>query len=102
MEGLVKVFDYIRAGKRRYRGLLKRRLNVYNKAALSVTGAPVVEEYKWSEDSVMVKFSSEIRSEKFSKKFRDKINNNGGWYKVPTKGEGKEKLVKVDENFQFA
>jgi hypothetical protein len=101
MEGLVRVFDYIRAGDRRYRGLLKRRLNVYNKAALSVTGAPVVEEYKWSKDSVMVKFSSELRSEKFSKEFRDKINKNGGWYKVPTKGEGKEKIAKVDENFQF-
>jgi GH24 family phage-related lysozyme (muramidase) len=100
MEGLARLFDYTKAGNKRYRGLLKRRLNHYNQAALSVTGAPVVEEYKWGEE-VWVKFSSSLRSEKFSKKFRDKINKNDGWYKVPGKGEGAAKHVKVDEDFQF-
>lgn len=99
MEGLVKIFDFTKAGSQRYHGLLKRRLNAYNKAALSVTGAPVVEEYKWGEE-VWVKFSSSLRSDKFSKAFRDKINKAGGWYKVPGKG-GTPKHVKVGENFLF-
>jgi GH24 family phage-related lysozyme (muramidase) len=101
LEGLVKLFDYIRAGKNRYRGLLKRRINVYNKAALSVTGAPIVEEYKWGAEEVMVKFSSSLRSEKFSKAFSDKINKKDGWYTVPTKGEGKSKTFKVGDGYQF-
>jgi hypothetical protein len=100
LEGLALLFDYNKAGKNRYRGLFTRRLNVYNKAALSVTGAPVVEEYKWAENEVWVKFSSNIRSDKFSDNFKKKVGKDG-WYKVPGPG-GKPKNGKVGENFQFS
>lgn len=100
LEGLALLFDYTKAGNNRYRGLFTRRLNVYNKAALSVTGAPIVEEYKWGKNEVWVKFSSSIRSDKFSDNFKKKVSKNG-WYKVPGPG-GKPKDGKVGENFQFA
>jgi len=102
MEGLVKLTHFTRAGSQRYRGLLKRRINNYNQAALSVTGAPVIEKYEFGPKGIRIKFSSKLMGPKFSKGFKDKVNAADGWYNVPgSVKEGKDKLYSMNDDYQF-
>jgi len=102
MEGLVKLTHFTRAGSVRYRGLLKRRLNLYNHAALSNPGAPVIEKYEFGPKGMRIKFSSKLIGDKFSNAFKKRVNSNDGWYNVPGKvKEGKDKLYKVNDEYQF-
>ncbi len=101
LEGLVKLSHFTRAGKDHYRGLLTRRLNMYNKAALSVSGAPVIEKYQWGENGIQIKFSSKLVSDKFSNKFKKEVNDNGGWYSVPGNVTGKTMEYSANDDYEF-
>lgn len=102
MEGLAKLSHFTRAGTARYRGLLSRRLNMYNHAALSVSGAPVIEEYTWGPNGIRIKFSSDLISDKFSPSFKKKVSASGGWYDVPGQVKDKEmKSFKINDDYQF-
>jgi hypothetical protein len=102
MEGIVKLTHFTRAGSNRYRGLLKRRINMYNHAALSVPGAPVIEKYEYGPKGMRIKFSSKLMGDSFSPAFKKKVNDNAGWYNVPGKvKEGKDKLYSMNDKYQF-
>lgn len=101
-EAMIKTFDYIKAGGSKTRGLLNRRLNMFNEASSEISGLPVVEEYQWGEDGVKIKFASKIESDKVSKKFRDKINKAEGWYTVGKGGaEGTTQTHKLNDQYEF-
>lgn len=102
MEGLVKLTHFTRAGSNRYRGLLKRRINNYNHAALSVPGAPVIEKYEYGPKGMRIKFSSKLIGDKFSTTFKKKVNAADGWYDVPgsVKG-GKDQTYSMNDKYQF-
>lgn len=100
-ESLIRTFDFISAGGNKMRGLLNRRLNMFNLASSETSGLPAVEEYSWGPEGIKVKFAAPITTDKVSKRFRDRINNNDGWYTV-AKGSGdKQETFRVDESFQF-
>ena len=102
MEGLVKLTHFTRAGSTRHRGLLKRRINNYNHAALSVAGAPVIEKYEYGPKGMRIKFSSHLIGDKFSPSFKKKVNENGGWYDVPgIVTGGKDEVYSVNDDYQF-
>ena len=102
LEGLVKLTHFTRAGTNRYRGLLRRRINNYNHAALANPGAPVIEKYEYGPKGMRIKFSSKIIGDKFSKGFKYKVNGNDGWYDVPgTVQGGKDKLYSMNDDYQF-
>ena len=101
LEGLAKLSHFSRAGGVHHRGLLNRRLNMYNKAALSVSGAPVIEKYVWGDSGIQIKFSSKLVSDKFSPKFKKDVNDNGGWYSPPGKSTGKDTEYSADDNYEF-
>lgn len=102
MEGLAKLTHFTRAGSNRYRGLLKRRINNYNHAALSVAGAPVIEKYEYGPKGMRIKFSSKLIGDKFSPSFKKKVNDNDGWYDVPgTVTGGKDQTYSVNDDYQF-
>lgn len=99
VEGMILALDFIKAGGKVARGLLNRRISMYNQAALEVTGAPIIEKYEFG-DEIKVKFSSSMMTDKVSKRFTKKINDAGGWYTV-TKGSGKQETWEVGDNFKF-
>ena len=101
LEGLAKLSHFTRAGSTHYRGLLTRRLNMYNKAALSVSGAPVIEKYQWGENGIKIKFSSKLVSDKFSNKFKKEVNDNGGWYSVPGNVTGETVEYSANDDYEF-
>lgn len=100
-ESMIRTFDFISAGGNKTRGLLNRRLNMFNLASSEISGLPAVEEYSWGPEGIRVKFASDITTDKVSKRFRDRINKAGGWYTV-TKGTGdKQETFQLDDNFKF-
>ena len=98
VEAMILALDYIKAGGKIARGLLNRRLSMYNKAALEVAGAPIIEEYRMG-DSIEVKFSSSLMTDKASKEFTNKVNRSD-WYKI-TKGNYQVGVWGVQDNYQF-
>ncbi len=100
VEGMILALDFIKVNHKISRGLLNRRLSRYNQAALEITGAPVIEEYRFGKGA-KVKFSSDFITDKVSQKFAKKINNNDGWY-VIVKGDVDNSFNhKADDNYKF-
>jgi len=100
VEAMIKSLDFIGAGGKKSRGLLNRRVTMYNQAALEVPGAPIIEQYEFGE-TIRVKFSSRIMTRKVGQKFAKKINDEGGWFTV-TKGDPAKRVSKTaDENYKF-
>lgn len=99
LEGIIKTFDYIKAGGKVTRGLLNRRLSGYNEAALEHSGAPVVTEYIFGPE-IKVKFGTKFLTDKVSKAFAQKVNAAGGWLTV-SRGGNETKVRKVGDNFRF-
>lgn len=102
-ESLIRTFDFVGAGGKKMRGLMNRRLNMFNQASMEDSGLPSVSEYSWGPDGIKVKFSSKITTEKVSKRMRDRINKADGWYKVAgaPKDATEQKSYKVDGDYQF-
>jgi GH24 family phage-related lysozyme (muramidase) len=98
-EAMVLSLDYIKSAGKVSRGLLNRRLSMYNQAALEITGAPIIEEYVFGKD-IKVKFSSNFMTDKVSKAFSKKIKKNKLWFVVAHGGDS-DKSWKVDSNFKF-
>lgn len=99
IEGMVRTLDYIKAGGKVTRGLLNRRLSMYNEAALEHAGVPVVTEYVFGPD-IKVKFGSKFLTKGMSPTLSKKINDAGGWF-VVSHGGTETKTRKVGENFRF-
>lgn len=99
IEGMIRTLDYIKAGGKVVRGLLNRRLSMYNEAALEHAGAPVVTEYVFGPD-IKVKFGSKFLTKGMSSAMSKKINDAGGWLTV-SHGGTETKSRKVGENFRF-
>jgi len=99
IEAMVLALDYIKSAGKASRGLLNRRVSMYNQAALENTGAPVIEEYEFGE-TIKVKFSTPFMTNKVGRGFAEKINKNDLWYTV-TKGSGPTISQKADKNFNF-
>jgi len=103
-ESLIRTFDYIGGGGAKLRGLLNRRLNMFNNASSEISGLPAVEEYSWGPEGVKVKFAAEITTDKVSKRFRDRINKADGWYTVTSGAKidsEKQETFSLDDQFQF-
>jgi hypothetical protein len=80
VEGMVKCLDYINANGKPYRGLLNRRVSMYNAAALDAPGSPVIKEYEIKEDgTVHLKFSSSFNTSKISPGFAKQLNKDKGF-----------------------
>lgn len=99
LEGIIRTFDYIKSAGKVTRGLLNRRLSGYNEAALEHSGAPVVTEYIFGPE-IKVKFGTKFLTDKVSKDFAKKVNDNGGWLTI-SKGGNETKVRKVGDNFRF-
>lgn len=99
VEGMILALDYIKTDGKPSEGLLKRRLNMYNQAALELTGVPVVESYEFG-DKVKLKFSSMFMTDKVSDKFADRVNKQDTY--LLTKAGGKRRNASVDSNFKFS
>lgn len=100
VEAMVKTLDFIGAGGKKARGLLNRRISMYNQAALGISGAPIIERYEFGPD-IKVQFSSPFRTKKMGKKLTKKINENDGWYKVTSGPSGDPISREVNEDFRF-
>ncbi len=99
VEAMINVFNFIKAGNKQRRGLLNRRLSMYNQAALSITGAPVASSYEIKDGSVNIQFSNGFMTNKVSKRLADKINGNKKTYTI--KAKLKDGSYKVDKNYNF-
>ena len=100
VEAMIKTLDYIGVGGKKVRGLLNRRISMYNQAALGISGAPIIESYEFGPD-IKVKFSSNFMTSRMSKGMTKKINDNDGWYKV-TRGPAGEPISReVNEDYNF-
>lgn len=101
VEGLVKSLDYIKAGGRPLRGLLNRRITMYNKAALEISGAPIIEQYVFGDD-IRVKFASKFMTKKVSKKYSEKLNSDkDGWFTIRKGGNKGDRVYESNDNFEF-
>ncbi len=80
VEAMIDVFHFIGSGGKRSRGLLNRRLSMYNQAALSISGAPVATSYEVKDGLVFIQFANGFMTNKISKKMSDKITKNGNKY----------------------
>jgi len=80
VEAALKTLDYIHAGSkgkaRSLRGLLNRRLSMYNNVALDLPGVPVIDSYSIEEGNVKVNFSSQFNTDKVSSSYLKKLNQN--------------------------
>jgi len=101
-EAMIAALDFIRSAGELSRGLLNRRVSLYNQAAVEVNGAPIIEEYKFSQGSVDVKFAHKFMTNTVSPAFEVK-NGKGGWLNIITKDAGEPKAVtkKMDRNHNF-
>ena len=99
VEGMVRALDYIKSAGKANRGLLNRRISMYNQAALEVTGAPIIESYEFGKD-IRVKFSNDFMTDKMSKPYAKKINGNDGWLRLAS-GSGETITREVGDNFKF-
>lgn len=99
VEAMVLALDFIKMGKTPSRGLLNRRLTMYNQAALEVTGAPIIDQYKFGKN-IQIKFAYNFMTDKVSKKFSDKIKKSDGWLTITTGGD-MDKVIKVGKNYKF-
>jgi len=99
-EAMIKAGDYIKAGGKAYRGLLNRRLSMYNQAALTITGAPVVESYEVKKGETVIKFAYGFNTKKVSDAFAKKVNGNKNQhsFKVDIDKTG---TYKADKNYNF-
>jgi hypothetical protein len=94
-EAMIKSLDYIKSGGKSIKGLFKRRITAYNRAAKEIPGVPIIEEATWGKQA-KVKFAHQVKSTKVSKAFTKKFNATGdGWWKVAstTGVQGDEKLT---------
>jgi len=99
VEAMIGVFNFIKADGKHRRGLLNRRLSMYNQAALSISGAPVASSYEIKDGLVNIQFSNGFMTNKVSKSFAKKINNNKKIYTIKAKLDNGS--YKVDKNYNF-
>lgn len=71
-EAMVHALDYIGSGGKPSRGLLKRRITMYNKAASEMNGVPLIEAYEFGK-KIRVKFAHGFMTDKVSKKLADSV-----------------------------
>ena len=100
VEAMIKSLDYIKVDGKKVRGLLNRRISMYNQAALGISGAPIIESYEFGSD-IKVKFSSNFMTSKMGKGMTKKINDNDGWYKVTGGPAGETISREVNEDYNF-
>lgn len=101
VEAMIKCLDYINANGKPYRGLLNRRISMYNSAALDAPGSPVIKEYEVKEDgTVDLKFSSSFNTSKVSSGFAKKLNQ-GKSLTIKVKPGMKTGVYKAGKGFSF-
>lgn len=100
VEGMILALDFIKAGGKASRGLLNRRISMYNQAALEITGAPVIEEYEFGKD-IKIKFSSHFMTDKVSKKLAKKVKANEGWLTISKGGDREGVKFEANDNYKF-
>lgn len=92
-EGILRTMDFITANGEPMRGLLKRRIDRYNKMAVEVSGVPVIKSYTWGKD-ISVEFSYDFMTDTVSDDFV-KTKMKGNNYRLRS-GKGTNKTYKVD------
>lgn len=102
VEGMILALDYIGSAGKPSRGLLNRRISMYNQAASEINGAPIIEEYKFG-DEIKVKFAHGFMTEKVSKGFKKKQGDELWRTILDQKGkfEGKEVSRAMDQEQKF-
>jgi hypothetical protein len=101
VEGMILALDFIRSGGKRSRGLLRRRLNMYNQAALEMSGVPIVEQYDFSDAGINLKFSTPFMTDKVSKKFKKKVDSEGWYHLVGSVDKKDVKSYQANLDYQF-
>jgi len=99
VEAMLKVLDFIGKDPNLHRGLLRRRINFYNQAALEISGAPVIESYTMG-DKIRVKFAYRFMTDKVSDKFKKMIEKNKGYMDIK-KSKGKSKVYSMNDKYMF-
>lgn len=101
-EAMIRSLDFIGSAGKPARGLLKRRISMYNKAASEINGAPIIEEYTFGPE-IKVKFAHGFMDDKVSNKFLSNVDaDNQLFFKSWSgKADGEPASYTMDDDLMF-